>query len=322
MGNVPESAKYFTAVREIVSRPNFDADFIVTLENFASLVGEYQLDEDVACQLDRQGTLCRREHRHGWVAKAHAGAEAMIGGVCAAKYFNANHAFSTERNRIRRENNIRDYLTRLRVMVDDPAFPSLIQRERSRLSFLRESVDAMREELPAGIVRRIEDMVRTGNNSVVIEYRYEEKQDDGRIEYSWQAQQIASLVGVSPWNQSATGLLFTALREIRETLPHVELGESAGERRLKKWLDTLSGLQTCTSQIDELTEDWNRFIDPENLQKLWLLTNEHSHRIKLVQFAQRALTSKSLSETEARRILDDLRAEIRSRNLGRDFRSI
>src|SRR5579871_601346 len=216
-----EEAKYFRNFREIASREAFDADCEITVENFASLIGEYHFgEEEVSCQVRRldQSSRCSEGHKNGWLGRRKDGKEALIGIVCGSKYFHASSAFVAQRKRLNSELNINRYIERLQSTCGDTAYAAELERTVGRLKAIRGAVGDWRERLPAQIVTRLLEMAKSGKTSVGVLFRYEDEDDDGNPKVDWIPDQIGAVSGVAIWDQGRLGALFQALHEIRDTL--------------------------------------------------------------------------------------------------------
>lgn len=62
-----ETVKVFYKFFEVENRDAFSPDEYVSTENFSRLIGEYNFDEKVVCQVERSGGKCGHLHNRGWV---------------------------------------------------------------------------------------------------------------------------------------------------------------------------------------------------------------------------------------------------------------
>lgn len=317
-----EQPKLFVHYHEIESRENFDPECGVTRENFKSLVGEYQLPEDVRCQVFQATTgNCGRKHQHGWLGRIADGREGLIGGHCAVKYFNAHEHFASERNRVRREISISHSLEVLHSLLDESgAYSSRLETQVSRLRFLRQSRKELLADLPKSIQKSLEDMAKTSNRSVGVQIQYREVDDEGKEQVEWVDQSLGSIAGIGIWNYQSLGSIFSNLKEIRKVFDEVELSRSAGERKLKRWADTLNGLSAEASRIDELQQEFEQFTDVGNLALLIFIASNRDERIEAAKVALSYGGNQSPTSSDAKGLIDQYEKKIRENNGNRNIR--
>lgn len=316
-----EDPKFFKRFFEIDTRPDFDVAASITLDNFQSLVGEYHFDEEVICQVRKSDGNCGHKHLHGWLGKTKEGKEGLIGGHCASKYFNASENFSRERNRVRRELNIINYVERLSELLKDRnEFFSQINTAIARLRYIRESVKAINDELPRSVVQALRDMAKTGNRAVLIQIQYIEEDKDGKKEIRWVDQNIGSISGVGVWEPTRIQDTFRMLSVIKLAAEAAEITREAGERRLKTWMDTLSELPRCASRIDDLEKDYDNFATFENLKRLCYLIRNYDEQCQTARHALKFGGIATPSAEDDKRLLNKMNSDIRSIIDGRNFR--
>lgn len=81
---------FINDITKITNYPNFKFEQPVNVENYISLVAEYQLTEDVkCCFLNATGNLCKQSHRHGFLVKTKTGVLTIVGNDCARERFGA-----------------------------------------------------------------------------------------------------------------------------------------------------------------------------------------------------------------------------------------
>lgn len=319
-----EPPRYFRTFKEISSRETFDPDCEITLENLASLVGEYHLvgDDEVPCQVRRQDrtTRCDEPHKNGWLGRRQDGKEALIGVICGTKYFNASSTFVTQRKRVTRELNIDRYIERLRNTRGSAEYAAELLRTLGRLKFVREATSDIRERLPASIAARLQNMAKSGNTGVSVLFRYEDEDDQSNATIDWVPDQIGTVAGIAVWDQPKFHGLFQSLHEIRDTLGKAEILREAGERKLKLWADKLEELNACTAGVSDLEAALDAFTAPGNLKLLCFLITNQNDAIEVLRVAIEQESGAPTSERAAQELFKELSAQIRSRAKGRSFR--
>ena len=319
-----EPPRYFRTFKEISSREAFDPECEITLENLASLVGEYHLvgDDEVPCQVRRQDRTarCDEPHKNGWLGRRQDGKEALIGAICGTKYFNASSTFVTQRKRVTRELNIDRYIERLQNTRGSPEYAAELVRTVGRLKFVSEATSGIRGRLPVSIAARLQNMAKSGNTGVGVLFRYEDEDDQGNPTIEWVPDQIGTIAGTAVWDQPKFRELFQSLHEIRDTLAQAEILREAGERKLKLWADKLEELNPCTAGVSDLESALDAFTAPANLKLLCFLITNQNDAIEALKVAIEQERRAPASESAARELFKELSAQIRNRAKGRSFR--
>jgi hypothetical protein len=319
-----EQAKYFRDFREIASREAFDTACEITVENLASLIGEYHFaEEEVSCQVRRldQSSRCSEGHKKGWLGRRKDGKEGLIGRICGTKYFNASSVFVAQRRRITSELNVASYIERLNATKGDPAYAGELERTIGRLRAVRAATGDWHERLPAQIVARLQEMARSGNPSVGVVFRYEDEDDDGNPKPDWVPDQIGAVSGVAVWDQGNVRALFHALHEIRDTLREAHIDRAAGERKLRLWADKLDELSSCTGRVTELESALESFSELSNLRLLCFLVHNQDIAMNVARVViEQESGAAAATPSAARALYKELSASVRTRAGGRDFR--
>lgn len=312
----------FTDYSEISTRKNFDPTCGITVENIASLVGEYHFvgDAEYPCQVEKDGKRCDEQHKRGWLGRRKDDHECLIGRDCGRTKFKASSTFVAERKRITQERSVELSLKRLEATKGNPAFAVALSDALARLKAVHNGVDWIHEQLPKSIGVRLQSMAKAGRNGVGVLFRYEEIDDKGNRTVQWVPDQIGSLSGVALWEPSNIRTVFRALYEIRDAHIEAVVLRSAGERKLKRWADTLDGLKRTADQVTELESKLSAFRTPENLWLLCSLVSNELERLAAVKFGIRETTGRVPLPGEAQRRFKELSDEVRSRAGGRPFK--
>lgn len=305
-------SRYFSSLTEIWLRESFDSECIVTLQNFVTLVAEYNLDEDGQCQLERKGFRCGRDHRHGWLARIDNGKEALIGGDCAEAYFGAESVFTQEANRIALANSIAFNVERISRLLDDPEYRAELSAAQSRLAEVKGERQKMCGSLPKSVYQRLEAMGKSGNTALNVELKsveiYEEN-GEKKQRVRWSPQRLATIAGIDPWSYDKVEQVSKRLRAVEKTLKDAKPEESAGERTLRLWAKSLDELQPCARAIEDLHRSWQRFKEPVNLRWVCLLGGDGADA---KDAAAHLFSLKGVKDRRAQHFVDELKREIRT----------
>ncbi|WP_299948403.1 hypothetical protein [uncultured Microbulbifer sp.] len=316
-----ELPRLFKSYREIEMRENFDASHGITVENFKSLIGQYHFDKVVCCQVRKSEGNCGNKHLRGWLGKTKHGKECLIGGHCAIKYFNASKNFSTERNRVRKEINISKYIDFLNILLKDAKkYEAELDLELGRLRSIKDLKGTLEGKMVNGVPKLLSDMAKTVNSSINIEVQYIEVDEDNNKHIDWVVKSIGNVRGVQIWLYSNLGSVFSELKSIREAFSNVEISRNSGERKLKRWFDTLSGLENVRSKIDDIYREFKEFTDPSNLSLLIFMVRNHKDQVKMAKLALEYSGHPSPSDREAKKLIKKHEDSIRKSNSNRNFR--
>ena len=320
-----EKPKYFRRFKEITDRDTFDPECEITVENFASLVGEVHLVEDeqeIQCQVKQpdKRKRCEEGHKNGWLGRRKDGKEALIGRNCGIKYFHGHSEFNADRRRITRELNIDRYIERLQATRGNPSYADELTRTIGRLKFVREEILHLQEILPKSIVWRIQEMVKLKNPTFGVRFRYEDEDDEGNLVPEWVPVTIGTIAGIAVWDQSQMALMFRGLYEIRDAHKEAQVSGDAGERKLRNWADKLDELSRHTTSVTDLESALDAFLEPSNLKNLCFLVPNQNDATKAARFSLERETGHTVTTEAAKKLFRELSTALQVRGGGRPFR--
>lgn len=315
--------RVFRSSREVESeRSSLDRTCSVALSDFSSLVGPYEFHEDdkVFCQLEQNGTVCRQEHWHGWVAKRKDGTEGYIGRNCAAKHFKGDKNFASERARVDREVRKTNLLERLSTGLSDTKLPLNLDRWQQKSREMNDRIKDIKSEFPDLVYKRLADAAKTGNSVVSVEIRYPEKDDNGREYSRWQLTTVGRLMGLNGLDEKRLLPINRAIQAAKKALSKAKVSSEVTPRQLQNWVNCIEGAQGVDALLGEVQRDLDAFLQPENTKLLcWLVRSENVQR----DLVRTVLTWKENQRPTSARVEStwrEWRGAISSANGGRDFR--
>lgn len=277
-----DKTEYFSKYYEIENRESFSSEQEISPDNFKELVGYYEFDENVSCQVKTKRGFCRKNHKIGWLGVTVDGVEALIGGHCAKTYFKADMRFSLETKRINSELDRRRYIIELQSYRDNV---DLIESElvtlKTSLINVRKVLSIIYKTMPDVILRFIETAQRTNNWGVNLDVLYPAKNDDQKPQ--WQVHSLATLKSVSTIREvislitrvkTLTGIFEEFLGHDISELPTPKLKYYANEFRDKGDYERL-----CLM----LANETKKFIDPKNLDLLLFVCNDYEDKYQTVK---------------------------------------
>lgn len=312
------------------SRPAFDETCLITTQNFADLVGDYNFPQDAHCQVERkdaQGILCGHEHRRGWVGRRKEGKEGLIGSSCGPTYFKDHADFEHHRAFVTRELDLDEVISRLSAFKRDGVFLSRLDGSAERLRSLRERSKKLVDSLPDDVHERLKTMAKAGNASVNIEVNYptqveDERTGEIRAKSSWVSQSIGTVAGLAIVDRARLISLGTELKTVRATFDALDIGRDVGIRKLKAQVKTLDSLSTLESTVAELESQLAAFQSPANLENFWLLTRRQSSQFECMKVWAAARGSPNQSNNRLRAMLAEVEGKMRNGNDGREIRPV
>lgn len=259
-------SQFFTRFYEIDTRPAFSPNKEIAPENFKELVGEYQFDEDVICQVKGSNGICRQKHRKGWLGVTGDGCEVLIGGHCARNYFKADKTFALERKRVRKE------IDRAKSLFKVKEYQNNAEELKQEIASLRQGVietrvrlDQIYKTLPTSALQFLENAQRTNNWDlpVDIEQTYGDKQNS-----RWVATTLGRIKPL-PFLYEALGLMVN-VKDVAEAFDNIcTLNlEDVSTPKLKRALDTLNQKAELEAKCEALRQDVMRFTEAKNIEML------------------------------------------------------
>lgn len=277
-----DKTEYFSKFFEIEKRESFSPNQEISPDNFKELVGYYELDENVSCQVKTKRGFCRKNHMIGWLGVTVDGVEALIGGHCAQTYFKADSRFTLETKRIKTELDRREYVTELQVYKDNS---DTVSRElsdlRTNLISIRKIIDVIYKTMPDCVLRFLQSAQRTNNWVINVDVLYPAKNEDQKP--TWHVHTLQSLKSVSTTLEVIS--LITRVKHLIKTfdlflesdlseMPTPKLKYYVNELREKKNYE-----QLCAKFITET----KKFTEPKNLDLLLFICDDYEDKFLTVR---------------------------------------
>jgi hypothetical protein len=284
-------ALHFTSRREVESRPGFDSTILVTLQNYAGLVGDYNWPEVdwVTCQLRRKTGPCNHLHGVGWVARTKHQREGYIGGDCADKYFEDTSQFVRDRSIARRQIDMDQLLARVAAAKADSTIPPRLRAASEQLRQLCSDTQAVVGQLPQELVRKLRDMAISGRGDVQIDIGYEEPPDperpDSKPTIRWQRTSVATVRAPKAADLEFLRSLVARLHVVRVAWKDLQTTTHTAMRKLRDLCKALESLPYVETEVQNAGERWAEFRIRENLMSLVILVDHESGRRAVVRLA-------------------------------------
>ncbi|WP_323913278.1 hypothetical protein [Aeromonas veronii] len=278
-----DKVEVFYKFFEVENREAFSPDASVSIESFLRLIGAYNFDEQVVCQVENGGGKCGHFHNRGWVGVTKNGCEVLIGNVCANKYFKADKAFALEKRRVKNEIDFQHYSK----VINDCLF--IKPKIETELAELHNDVKQIRlfqwnmlAALPVNIASFIQHAEKTKNRTVSIDIKYVEVDDDGKEHVSWVKQEVSKLKSAGFIDLNKIKGFYTSINDIRNVFNQIELASEHNLPKLKAWSGKLTGRVNLIKEVNETVNECSGFITIENLNLLLLISSDDMDRKKVV----------------------------------------
>jgi hypothetical protein len=332
MSVTPEAEKpvHYDRLDDIVnSRPAFDANCVITRDNFAVLVGDYGFPVDALCQvesIEAKDRPCRNKHRKGYIGRRIDGKEGLIGSTCGPKYFEGHKGFASNLATVKREIDLDKLTERLLVIQADAAFLPRIDGLRERLQAVRAKVNTFMENLPQDVADRLRDMAKSRNADLRVAVEFVERVEDTlrpgktRVKSNWLPRTIGSIASLSIVDRAPLFAVQAQLLSVRKAFDSLDASRELGGRKLAKQLKILDMVPNLETQVAAFEAAWSAFNRPDNLQHFWLLSRQQSSQLACLQIYSAAAGQPKLTEHQLLSALRDVKTKWSSSNEGRQIR--
>lgn len=278
-----EKVEVFYKFFEIENREAFSPDAYVSVENFSRLIGEYNFDEQVVCQVERSGGKCGHFHNRGWVGVTKDGCEVLVGNVCANKYFKADKTFALEKKRVRNEIDFQRYSKIINECLDhQDEIEEDMEDIYSDVKQIRQLQRNILACIPIEMVKFIRNAEKTKNRSVSIDIKYVEVDDEGKSHISWVAYEIGKLKSAGFIDLKKISDFYSNINDIKNIFSEIDLSNERRLSKIKKWSDKLSSRHNIIKDVNETKAECLSFISKDNLNLLLLISSNESDRRKVV----------------------------------------
>lgn len=261
-----EKSEFFSSFIDIERRASFSLDHEISPDNFKELVGEYRLDEDVACQVKAKNGICHQKHKNGWLGVTKDGFEVLIGGHCARNYFKADKTFAFERKRVRKEIDRKKAIHKLKEYRENVlTFSSELAELRKKIIDTRVKLDQILKLFPNSVLTFITNAQRTRNWDINVDLL---KEYDGDKKSTWVVSHFCKLRPLPYMHEVIT--LMNKVKNLSEVY-----GEACKINpdeiktpKLKRVIETLNEKSDLEKLGTLLNRDVYKFLDVKNLESL------------------------------------------------------
>jgi hypothetical protein len=214
------------------------------------------------------------------------GKEAIIGGYCGDEYFQLNETFKQERNKLRASLEKEKILHSIKEKLNYIEKLQLAQLEND-LKEVAQDVRALIGSYSVLVKQKLINMEKSKNSVVTILVDYPETDQEGNVTHHWTEQAIGSIKGTYVWKyQENIGHLISLLRQLKQTMPLIQVDKKQKVTQLRKWQETLSSIDEITSRIEHVKKEYSHFISAKNILLTSLLIKNRDERLKIIETAK------------------------------------
>ncbi len=223
---------------EIFERPDFNEDASIAVDQFESFIGVYLFQDDMICQVSREGRHCHQKHRHGWVFRRRDGVEVIAGCDCAKNHFGADKSFKMQLNRANEAYDRIIYSSKLeQYRLLGGHVIAQINMEQDRLSSLWRQREKIAAHFNNHVISQIKNMEKTARRQVVIKVGYIEKDENGNEKHEWINQDFGRLRHTVIFNDHVYAQFRKRLRQsLTSWHESVAAGSSPRVSDMKRWV--------------------------------------------------------------------------------------
>lgn len=288
-----EKSEFFSSFIDIEKRMSFSLNQEISPDNFKELVGQYKLDEEVACQVRAKGGICHQKHKNGWLGVTKDGNEALIGGHCARNYFKADKNFAIERKRVCREINRKRNIDKIKeYKVDSLTYMEYLLNLRKEIISTREIYDDINKNFPSSVLSFIDNSRKTKKWDIKIDIL----KTNNKGNKNWVSGSLGTLKPL-PYKYEIINLI-SKIKLIIETYNEIcQIDpETLSTPKSKKLIDIISEKDGIKNKIIELRDQINNFIKIPNLESLIYTCNDNDDEYLLAKAIMILTNSKVLTD--------------------------
>lgn len=294
MGTSSIEIRTFSSPQEIRDNlPNFIENNPISKTSYKRLIGDYNFGEEVCCCFAKDnGNLCGEPHKRGWVAELQDGSATIIGNHCAQERFGADSRLIADRSRYVNEKRRLERLSALILQVGEKTQRlEQLNQLRTNLKSLEKHIEGFTDQLGPSTLRRLRDMVRTGQSVVTVtavKFRvYVDEDGQTKRERSTFQQSLGTLGGLDLIRSASFFTIYDAIKDVGRAY------EEAEKLDLNPKSKEVDSLATRLNEYDRILKDGNRLLDLEriffenNFLPLCFLETDKTERFKAAKIAMR-----------------------------------
>ena len=283
--------KTYHSVAEISSIEGFRNENPINKENYDRIIGDYWFDDEVKCCFEKtNGNLCNEGHKRGYVARLKDESVTIVGNVCARDKFGADAKIKADRSRYINEKRRLQRLETVKQLLSERNERLVaISEIRNDLRKISSDRDKFLEKVGPIINRKLIDMSRTGNTSVVITAvnlrKYIDEDGDSQVERRTTQATIGHIEGVIIFNKIHFDSIYSVLGVVERIYERVSsISDDVKSSELDHISSQLGKLDLAKTQARNLSNAAHAFFNSD-LSLLCFIVGDKSERYKAARVA-------------------------------------
>jgi len=256
------------------------------------------------------------------VSKEKNGKEVLIGIDCAQGYLGANDKFVLEKNRLNTEIRRKKLIERFTLLREDKTLADRIDSAKDKVLHARKLIDAFRNRMPSSIERHLLNMMKTSVQDALIELKWEQIDEDGNKEVRWIKTPLGKVQTCTFLDKSVVKELIKEINDIKSKFIEIislDVNAQLGSKKLGALVTKVESFNLLESKIDGMVDDFNRFIEVQNLRLLCYLPSRDDERLSIAEYILQYHAT-SVGQVTARKLLSTFDENIRKVHNCLDFR--
>ena len=263
---------------DIVGRPGFNGNLNPAEHVLSGIIGQYAFADKIRCGLSD----CRTPHSRGYLVVTKSGVETNIGKDCGKNYFGVDfETMATQFDRDMRDKQARERLWDFTFKLDElkQRIKALRAGERGADWVYKNSRPLVEsgKGVPGVVIRRIADLLRTGDNALTTERKPTEREIDlARVQGARPprviVEKVADIRGLEAL-QSQNDLRQILVVDLEEGIKEFEVlnVDKMKSTELSRWSKWAGSIEQKLDSATAAISSGQALLTPTNLQPLAIL---------------------------------------------------
>ncbi len=176
--------------------------------------------------------------------------------------------------------------------------------------------------MPSSIERHLLNMMKTSVQDALIELKWEQIDEDGNKEVRWIKTPLGKVQTCTFLDKSVVKELIKEINDIKSKFIEIislDVNAQLGSKKLGALVTKVESFNLLESKIDGMVDDFNRFIEVQNLRLLCYLPSRDDERLSIAEYILQYHAT-SVGQVTARKLLSTFDESIRKVHNCLDFR--
>lgn len=240
------------------------------------VIDEYQFasDDEVKCQLERDGYVCGELHGKGHVVKRADGVKGYLGGHCSKKHLGHVEQFRKQQTMVRRAIEVQARKDSLQAHLANEELPNRIAALHEQSNQMVSRGRVLRETFPRSLVSLLADRLKRGSTEVAIEVAHKVPAEGETTRNDWRRERVGNVAGLTFSNGVVIDLVRGRARALIKAYGEAREAINPQDRDVKRWLLELDNISKRETEVGLVERSMALFVSDENLEIVKYLANE------------------------------------------------